>query len=150
MAELRGSLSGSMPLRASYRETLETPGPARQWLAGLLTAEGVDRHTLDDATLVASELVTNALIHGEGVPNLRMTLTSDALMIAVTDKANVAKNDEMWRGAGFPSEAGGLGLLIVERLAMAWGVVPHPAGKTVWAILCRPDERPAGDGPRRA
>ncbi len=141
MADLFRSVPDSTPLRATYRETLESPGPARHWLAGLLTAEGVDPHTLDDATLVVSELVTNALIHGEGAPDLRMTLTSDALMVAVTDKANIAEDDEVRSGAGFPSEVGGLGLLIVERLAMAWGVVPHPAGKTVWAILCRPDPR---------
>jgi anti-sigma regulatory factor (Ser/Thr protein kinase) len=137
MADLFRSVPDSTPLRATYRETLDSPGPARHWLAGLLTAEGVDRQTLDDATLVVSELVTNALIHGGGSPTLHMTLTSDALMIVVTDKVDVAEVDELRSGARFPSEVGGLGLLIVERLALAWGVVPHRAGKTVWAIVCR-------------
>ncbi len=138
MANLFRSAPDSTPLRATYRETIDSPGPPRHWLAGLLATERVDPQTLDEATLVVSELVTNALIHGGGAPNLGMTLTSDALVIAVTDTTEVADNDELRSGVVVPGEVGGLGLLIVERLALSWGVLPHPAGKTVWAILCRP------------
>ncbi len=137
MADLFRSAPDSTPLRATYRETLASPAPARHWLAGLLATEGVDRQTLDEATLVVSELVTNALIHGGGAPNVRMTLTSDAVMIAVADEADIGEVDEMRPGVGFPSEVGGLGLFVVERLALSWGVVPRHHGKTVWAILPR-------------
>jgi hypothetical protein len=34
-----------------------------------------------------------------------------------------------------PSRIGGLGLIVVERIATDWGVSPFPGGKTVWAAL---------------
>ena len=140
MADVFRSAKDSPSLQATYRETLDSPAPARHWLTGLLTAEGVAPQTLEDAILVTSELVTNALIHGGGAPSLSVTLTSDAVRIAVSD-ATVGETVDATRvSPGSPSQsgaAGGLGLQIVERLALSWGVVPLSAGKTVWAVLPR-------------
>ena len=36
-----------------------------------------------------------------------------------------------------PERIGGLGLRIVDQLAIAWGVAPFPGGKTVWATVPR-------------
>ena len=37
-----------------------------------------------------------------------------------------------------PDRIGGLGLVVVSRVAAEWGVAPFPGGKTVWALLARP------------
>jgi anti-sigma regulatory factor (Ser/Thr protein kinase) len=141
MADVFRSVPDSASLQATYHDPLDSPAPARQWLTGLLTGEGVASRTLEDAILVTSELVTNALIHGGGAPSLSVTLTSDAVKIAVTDESVVATRDAMRVAAPGPPSAsggaGGFGLRIVERLALTWGVVPLRAGKTVWAVLPR-------------
>jgi hypothetical protein len=33
---------------------------------------------------------------------------------------------------------GGVGLIVVERISVAWGVAPFPGGKTVWASIAAP------------
>jgi hypothetical protein len=37
-----------------------------------------------------------------------------------------------------PTRIGGLGLVVVDRIASDWGVAPFPGGKTVWAALSLP------------
>jgi CheY-like chemotaxis protein/anti-sigma regulatory factor (Ser/Thr protein kinase) len=89
---------------------------------------------LDDAVLVASELVTNAVLHAGTACTLTLRLSEGVLRIEVCDN-----------GEGSPelrsqplSEPGGQGLRIVSALASAWGIDPHPPGKSVWAELTAP------------
>lgn len=84
----------------------------------------------DTATLVASELVTNALVHGEGRPLLRLMLT-DTLLMEVTDE-----------GAGLPMahevdmfQTRGRGLMLVQAVAKEWGCRQATTHKTVWCEL---------------
>ena len=85
----------------------------------------------DDAALVVSELVTNALRHGAGTVVLRASFVDGRLNIAVTDSG-----DALPRQLPIDAERiGGLGLHIVERVSGEWGVSPFPGGKTVWAVL---------------
>jgi anti-anti-sigma factor len=80
-------------------------------------------------TLLASELVTNAVIHPEpgvgGPIGLRIAAYPDRIRIEVTDA-----------GAGFdpgtlpsgPRETGGHGLIVVDGLASRWGIGPGALG----------------------
>jgi anti-sigma regulatory factor (Ser/Thr protein kinase) len=84
----------------------------------------------DDAALMVSELVTNAVRHGIGTIRLRIDLEPDALRFEVSDQGNVALAPSPTPGAH-----GGWGLRIVERLADDWGVLD---GSTkVWFRLRR-------------
>jgi hypothetical protein len=86
------------------------------------------------ATLVASELVTNSVVHAVTVVDLTMTLAGQYLLISVRDHGGgrpAARADD-------PLESGlsGRGLLIVHALTRSWGVFPSRlSGKTVWAVL---------------
>jgi CheY-like chemotaxis protein/anti-sigma regulatory factor (Ser/Thr protein kinase) len=99
---------------------------------------------VEDAELVVSELVTNALVHGESRCELRAGLSEAALRLQVIDD-----------GAGMPdpqaatdTDEHGRGLLLVSALSTAWGVELLPdGGKIVWAELLRPLQEPVDDDP---
>jgi anti-sigma regulatory factor (Ser/Thr protein kinase) len=84
----------------------------------------------EDAALMVSELVTNAVVHGVGAIWLRIDVEADAVRIEVADEGNVALAPSPEPGAH-----GGWGLRIVDQLADAWGVLE---GSTrVWFQLSR-------------
>jgi serine/threonine-protein kinase RsbW len=92
--------------------------------------------SLDDARLVVSELVGNAVRHSGCAPDhpLRVTVSRRGarLLIAIDDpglsrQAAATVNDD-------PSEAGGWGIRIVDALAEAWGT-ERSDGYRVWAEL---------------
>jgi anti-sigma regulatory factor (Ser/Thr protein kinase) len=89
-----------------------------------------------DAILVASELVSNAVMHAGCEPGeeieLVVEMRSNAVRLAITDRgcsdtAPTVRGPE-YRGPG------GLGLRIVEALADCWGV-ERRNGTLVWAEL---------------
>ena len=100
---------------------------------------------LDDAHVVVTELVTNALLHAGTSCELRAGLTDRALRLQVTDY-----------GPGMPDPRAaddgaehGRGLLLVSALCVAWGVEALPdGGKVVWAELLRTAADVTAPGPR--
>lgn len=88
----------------------------------------------EDAELVVTELVTNAVIHGGSTFRLQLSRTAAALRIEVVDD-----------GAGTPEprpqddEAeGGRGIMLVDAMSSSWGVEDVPQGKLVWAEIAIP------------
>ncbi|MFK4099399.1 ATP-binding protein [Streptomyces sp. NPDC019531] len=122
-----------------HDEVSYTPYPrsipfARRHVAGLAVDWG-QPGLAGDAALVASELCTNALLHGclrDRLFRVETTLTDTALRIAVTDPRG-----ERLPGARLsdPDDQFGRGLLIVRVLAGRWAVERLTVGKTVWAEL---------------
>jgi anti-sigma regulatory factor (Ser/Thr protein kinase) len=103
---------------------------ARRWIDRLLRARAVSAPAREAACLVASELVTNALRHGEGKVEVRVAMLGEFLRLEVVDEgagqAPAVRQEE-------PDESGGWGLRIVDQLAAQWGVFE---GTThVWADL---------------
>jgi serine/threonine-protein kinase RsbW len=107
------------------------PGMARRAIEGL----GLQAAEKDSARLLASELVTNALLHSGAAPNgsIRVTarITGNTLRLSVTDdgsrQAAVAPRKD-------PGVDGGFGLLLVDQLAARWGV-ERGFTTTVWCEL---------------
>lgn len=101
----------------------------------------------DDAELIVSELVTNALqaitllpahprypdLHDHPqVIRLSLTLHTGGLLIEVHDPSPHAPRLRQ----PTPDTEGGRGLLLVTTLARQWGTRwPPTGGKTVWALL---------------
>jgi anti-sigma regulatory factor (Ser/Thr protein kinase) len=114
-----------------YERHAANVGEARSWIDAFLSECANGNTVRDDAQLVVSELLTNALMHGEGSLVLRASITGETVQISVTDSGDdlpeVLPLD--------PTRIGGLGLIVVDRIASEWGVSPFPGGKTVWAAL---------------
>ncbi|MEV7964997.1 ATP-binding protein [Sphaerisporangium sp. NPDC088356] len=126
--------------------TVQLPGRvisvsvARAFVRELLGAEGW--RDADDAELLVSELVTNAVRHSAsgskplGLVTLTVTDNGDALHVDVIDEGaphHVPRVQE-------PTIDGdsGRGLWLVEQIASAWGVREDQAGRTVWFEIAVP------------
>jgi anti-sigma regulatory factor (Ser/Thr protein kinase) len=107
----------------------QSVGTARRIVRG--HTPSLDSRQRQDAVLMVSELVTNAVVHGVGAIWLRIHAEADTVRIEVADEGNAALAP-----SPEPSAHGGWGLRIVERLADNWGVLD---GSTkVWFQLGRP------------
>lgn len=85
----------------------------------------------DDALLVVSELVTNAIRAGAQRIGVDISRDGRLLSIRVTDDGDGWPR--MHRPG--PNTAHGRGLVLVSAIAADWGVEPRKAGKEVWAAL---------------
>lgn len=106
------------------------PRGARTMLRPLLITWGfTDADWLDRAGVVVSELVTNSVLHGGGVVELRVELAQGMVTISSTDDSPVLPHKRQ------PDASGGHGLRIIEQYSAAWGVEPLATGKRVWVRL---------------
>lgn len=89
--------------------------------------------TADDAILVASELVTNAVLHAGTDITVRVVEQGQDLRVEVADGSAEVP------GLRIPSPAArsGRGLLIVEHFSERWGVEPTASGKVVWFVVAK-------------
>jgi anti-sigma regulatory factor (Ser/Thr protein kinase) len=85
----------------------------------------------DVASLLTSELVTNALVHTGAAVTLSVEITEAGLRVETADHSLAPPRRQHSR----PDASGGRGLVIVERLATSWGYDLRPAGKVVWFEL---------------
>ncbi|MFE0550957.1 ATP-binding protein [Streptomyces pilosus] len=116
---------------------------ARTGMRELLTARGVAPEVRDNAVMVTSELVTNALTHSAGDRVVcRLHLTADR--IRVEDQARGPARPTL--SCPGPDAQNGRGLLLVDALSGAWGVTDAPdgPGRTVWAELRRSPDPATG------
>ena len=93
----------------------------------------------DDATIVASELVTNAVLHAGTACRLTLRYNAFGLTVEVRDD----RPDRVPEPPPVDSEPPERlsGLFMVDALTREWGIMPRTHDKTVWALL------PVGDSP---
>ncbi|MGC0415458.1 anti-sigma regulatory factor (Ser/Thr protein kinase) [Embleya sp. AB8] len=118
---------------------------ARHRLAGDLDERGIAGDVADDAVLILSELLSNALRHARALPsgNVRAAwwVRPDGLLaIEVTDGGSSTRPRQ---ASPSLSAHGGRGLSIIGTLAADWGVRGTPDEVTVWALI--PIESRAAD-----
>ncbi len=82
----------------------------------------------DTVALLVSEVATNALVHGSGHVQVRVTTRGAVLRVEVADDSPRMPQPR----AASQLEEGGRGLALVESLAAAWGVQRQGEGKVVW------------------
>jgi anti-sigma regulatory factor (Ser/Thr protein kinase) len=105
------------------RRDLEASFYARETAFSNLVGRVPDA-TLDDVLLIVSELVTNAVLHGEGEILVRTKLEDGCVLGEVTDEGPGFEPQLPKRDTMTPTTQG---LCIVNRLAADWGVTDGAA-----------------------
>jgi two-component sensor histidine kinase len=123
---------------------MQSAKAARDFTAATLRGWQLDA-LADDAVIIASELVTNAIRHGTCVPAgeaghppvmLAWQQHAGRLTCMVMDEN---AGPSVLTSAGPDSECG-RGLQVVQALAAEWGwMMLDGHEKAVWAALCLPD-----------
>jgi anti-sigma regulatory factor (Ser/Thr protein kinase) len=129
--------------KAEFGPELSSAMLARHWVAQQLRRWELNA-LLEVATLLTSELVTNAVIHAADGPAVSVAVAKGDVEVGVTDSearlprppAGVGNEEKEF--ADFLAEEG-RGLVLVERLAAEWGVKSLVSGKHVWFRLKAPD-----------
>jgi CheY-like chemotaxis protein/anti-sigma regulatory factor (Ser/Thr protein kinase) len=105
-------------------------GRARAWVRSALRDWSLE-NLAEDALVVVSELVGNAVRHADSECEISVSRGDDSVRIEVAD-----------RGAGTPEPQpldhlaeNGRGLMLIGVLSSAWGVEDVPGGKRVWAEI---------------
>jgi anti-sigma regulatory factor (Ser/Thr protein kinase) len=106
---------------------------ARAFLSQLLRGWDVADQVIEDASLLTTELMTNAVQHGTGVVHLEITVRDGLLHVGVHDGAV----ELPVRRDITSSSLEGRGMWLVQGLARDWGSDSsgEEPGKTVWFEL---------------
>jgi len=125
-------LLGRRPLAVDLPPHAGSAGVARAWLHTIVDTTTLPDELVSDATLVLSELVTNAVRHAATDVHVSIELHDDVgIHLEVGDDATALP-----RVLGCdPNHIGGAGMRIVDQLVASWGVRRVGAGKIVWADL---------------
>jgi anti-sigma regulatory factor (Ser/Thr protein kinase) len=123
----------SRPAVLSLAADLQSVRAARHFVGRECGALRLSPEHCDDALLLVSELVTNAVLHGRSDVCVEVSTRSDTVRIAVLDEnsrhpAPVSED---------PDALDGRGLALVDAVAARWGVEDRPIGKAVWFELSR-------------
>lgn len=107
----------------------DAPAQARRSISGWL-APALSEYELETMRLLATELVTNAVVHGEGEIILKAHLHDGRALVEVLDQGNGFETTALRRCTG---DTTGLGLTIVDTEATRWGIQDSPT--RVWFEL---------------
>lgn len=113
---------------------LQSVRRARTFLREHCARERLPPALCDDAVLLTSELVSNAVLHGRSEVRLRVGRRGRCLHVSVHDE----NSRHPARVRDDPNALDGRGLALVAGLAAAWGVHDDPTGKSVWFELVLP------------
>jgi serine/threonine-protein kinase RsbW len=142
MADQGGSRSASARPRATQRTRLNLQvtlpnGDGAVRLARQVTRDVLARQRLayleDNAVLLVSELVTNAVRHARDTHAIALDLEIGETWLRI----EVQDADPRWPHRRTPGrfDESGFGLVLVDALADTWGVRDTATGKAVWAEL---------------
>ncbi|POX36787.1 MEKHLA domain-containing protein [Streptomyces sp. Ru73] len=124
------------PLASASTElpaTAAAVSDGRAFLAAALRRWGCPE-AADEACLLVSEILTNAIRHAAGPLHLRLRMSRTELTAEVTDRS--ARRPQLCL-VGSDAESG-RGLFLVDTIADSWGTRPTDEGKTIWFTLRLP------------
>jgi anti-sigma regulatory factor (Ser/Thr protein kinase) len=126
--------------RLAVRHAAASAGQARRSLVGDLAGLELPHELVEDAALLLSEMVGNAVRYADPLPGnvllVSWGLVKGRLLLRVTDGGG--RDQPRVRDAG-PFDTRGRGLAIVDAISAVWGVKRRGSGgrrsTTVWAAL---------------
>lgn len=120
---------GFIEVRTMLTQHPTSVGAARRFVRDVLMSRQVPDVVVATVELLTSEVVTNAIIHGQSGPQLAVTIDECVVRVAVEDRSPAVP---VRRLANLDAVSG-RGVVIVEELASAWGVERERDGaKRVW------------------
>ncbi|KMS76103.1 hypothetical protein ACM01_07765 [Streptomyces viridochromogenes] len=129
---------------ASFDPVGRSVASARSFVRDTLQGWGF-ADIVDDAVVLTSELVTNAVVHAGTSADVLCLRSDEGVRIEVADR--YPEREIPLQGSpvnmGSPDREGGRGLQLCAALAGRWGVEYTPTHKQVWFQLDLP-ERPVG------
>ncbi|WP_320773460.1 SpoIIE family protein phosphatase [Streptomyces sp. CRN 30] len=129
---------------ASFEPVGRSVATARSFVRDTLQGWGF-ADIVDDAVVLTSELVTNAVVHAGTAADVLCLRIEDGVRVEVADR--YPEREIALQSApvnmGSPDREGGRGLQLCAALATRWGVEYTPTHKQVWFQLDLP-ERPVG------
>jgi anti-sigma regulatory factor (Ser/Thr protein kinase) len=119
---------------ASFERDPRSARQARRFVTDQL--QGHDSTLVGDVVLMASELVTNSILHSTGALRLTVEVAARTIRVAVSDAGPGRPSVQSPQ----PDEPNGRGLQLVAMLADEWGTgTSHDGGNTVWfSVLLDP------------
>jgi PAS domain S-box-containing protein len=128
---------------ATFQPVGRSVATARTFVRDTLQGWGFT-DVVDDAVVLTSELVTNAVIHAGTAADVECLRHPEWVRVEVSDRypERELPPQDATRQPG-PDHEGGRGLMLCSALASRWGVVYTGARKQVWFQLDLP-QRPAG------
>jgi anti-sigma regulatory factor (Ser/Thr protein kinase) len=112
-----------------FRRDATEIGEARRLVRSSLRSWGLAEEA-PTFELAVSELVTNALVHGEGMVEVTLTATGTSVRLEVLDQGQDAVTPRVRQVSA--GEAGRWGLRLLDELSDAWGAVTSPTETRVW------------------
>ncbi len=119
------------PVAVTLPASAGSSARARRVVGDAASAWGLSADVADDAALVVTELVSNAVDHATGPVGLTVTPTASGMRIEVSDRSSALPQPRPVQ----VDSARGRGLIIVAALSRTWGSEPRSDGKVVWAEL---------------
>ena len=113
--------------RREFAAVPESVGQARRFVASVLRGH---QDAVPVAQLVTGELAANAVLHARTPFDVQVEANGE-IAISVIDHVP----DPPVLREPTTDAPNGRGILLVDRLADAWGVEPLPTGKRVWCRL---------------
>jgi anti-sigma regulatory factor (Ser/Thr protein kinase) len=132
----------SLPARQSLRlpATAQSASQARHFVVDTLEGWRLDA-LVDAAALLASEVITNAVLHARTPFTVTLErIGDDCVQIAVSDGSTFGPQRRQPTG----DSTNGRGIGLLDQLSAAWSVSTTSAGKTVRFILDRGQDPWAG------
>ncbi|MER5795136.1 ATP-binding protein [Streptomyces sp. NPDC001980] len=120
----QGIPAASHGCQSAFLPDLARVGEMRQTAGAFLRRCRVSEPVARVVVLAVSELVTNAVVHGEGEVVLRITAAVDMVRVSVTDHNPVPA---VLKEAGLDGESG-RGIRLVDAISDAW----ESNGKETW------------------
>ncbi|MCW2724369.1 MAG: hypothetical protein JWN35_1290 [Frankiales bacterium] len=103
---------------------------------------------VDEALLLVTELVTNAVVHAGTDVDVAIEAGTDRLRVEVLDRSPGSLPTV--HGAPSDTREGGRGLFLLDALATEWGTRHFASGKSVWFTLGAPERPARPDRPARS
>ncbi len=135
-----------MPLHEQLPAHPSSVGRARRLVQGAAASSGqnLPGGLVEDAELLVSELVSNAIMHAGTPVDVEVSVeTPTSVLVSVGDGARRMPARRRYGTAA----ATGRGLRLLDRLSDEWGVTPRADGKTVWFRLSTSEQPQQDAGP---